>query len=255
MGYHIRQAHDPNDEAVLETGDPLLDTVYVDTLKIRSLTNESYYDVIALDQNSNQSDASRVRVRLPDVVPPTAPVIRSARPTPESVELAWTPSVSEDVAFHRVMRQSPADSVWSEHAELSGTGEAYTDTAVVTGRTYAYMIVAEDSAGLRSDGGVPVTARPYDTGIRPGVEALEVNAENGDVRLRWAYPNASDGPYWFIVYRAQGEGHLRRYLTAGEPAFSDPSTNADDAYRYAVQVMYEDGGQSRLSEIVEVDPR
>lgn len=255
MGYHIRQAHDPEDEPALETGEPLLDTVYVDTLKIRSLTKESYYDVIALDQNSNQSDASRVRVRLPDVVPPTAPVIRSARPTSESVELAWTASVSEDVALHWVMRQAETDSMWSEHAELSGTGDTYTDTSVVQGQTYAYMVVAEDSAGLRSEGGRPVTARPYDTGIRPGVEALEVEAEDGDVRLNWAYPNAVDGSYWFIVYRAQGEGDLRRYLTSEELTFADPSTNAEDAYRYAVQVMYEDGGQSRLSDVVEVTRR
>ena len=256
LGYKVYQANDEDDPVVLETGELLQNTIYVDTLSVESLTRDAYFAVEAVDRNNNISDRATVHVRLPDVVPPTAPVIRSARPTSESVELAWTASISEDVAFHRVMRQAPADSVWSEHAELSGASEAYTDTSVVQGQTYAYMVVAEDSAGLRSEGGKAVTARPYDTGIRPGIEALDVDAENGgDVRLSWTYPKAAEGPYWFIVYRAQGEDDLRRYLTSEEPAFVDPSTNAEDAYRYAVQVMYEDGGQSRLSDVVEVTRR
>lgn len=97
-------------------------------------------------------------MKLPDVVPSVPPVVCVATPTPESVELAWIPSASADVARHLVLRRTAEGQPWEEQAALSGTAEAYTDEAVEQNREYTYLVVAEDSTGLRSEGGWSVTA-------------------------------------------------------------------------------------------------
>ncbi|WP_022835499.1 fibronectin type III domain-containing protein [Salisaeta longa] len=254
QGYKVFQSNDADDPVTLETGRLVPDTVYVDTLEVQSLTREAFFAVEAVDGNYNVSEKTRIRVELPDVVSPTAPVIRKATPTARSVQLVWTASVSADVAHHLVMRRPAPDSAWTTLATLPDTAEAYTDAAVVQNRAYTYRIVAEDSTGLRSTGGRPVAARPYDTGVRPGVQQLEAIADDeAGVALTWTYDTPAQKDYWFVVYRSTGTSGLQRYRATETPRFQDAvATGA--SYQYAVQVVYEDGGQSRLSERVTVAP-
>jgi uncharacterized protein len=248
--YRVFRKRQDDHEPVLQTGQPLADTVYVDSLDLRTLSREAFYEVVALDHHFNASAPSRVRVVLPDAVPPVAPVIREITPTTRSVELAWIPSSSEDVARQRVVRRRSGGRDWGELAVLDARAERFTDTLVVRGTTYEYSIIAEDSAGLRSEPAEPMAARPFDSGLRAGVTGLRAAVDAGVVRLTWNLP-ADAGERWLVVYRATGNEELavHRTIPVGD-RFEEAVP--PDSYRYAIQVFHRDGGRSAISEPVGV---
>jgi hypothetical protein len=246
--YRVFRKRQDDHLPVLQTGEPLADTMFVDTLEARTLTREAFYEVVALDHNFNASAPTRVRVTLPDVVPPAAPVISGVTPAPGSVALAWVPSSSADVLRHRVLRRESGAREWAELAVLAGRAESYADTAVLRGRAYEYTVQAEDSAGLRSPHAAPVAARPYDNGVRPGVDGLRAAAQRGTVRLSWALPA---GESWVVVYRGTGDEAPAVHRTLGSVAEWE-ETVPPGAFSYAVQLFYRDGGRSVVSPPVRV---
>jgi hypothetical protein len=255
-GYRIFKANQADHDFSLITGDPVLDTTYVDTVQVVTLTRALYYEITALDYNYNPSDPSRIRVELPDVVPPEAPVITVVTPTDSAVTLQWAPSSSADVVQHTVLRMEKGQNQWAEIITLGSNAQIYTDRSVIRKQVYIYAVEAQDSTGFVSISD-PVQAMSYDSGIRPGVEQLTatVDSESGAVRLSWQYPNPDTGEYWFVVYRGLDGGPLQEYRSANNAlTFDDtqPSNRSESTYQYAIHVLYADGRMSRLSAPVEI---
>lgn len=261
FGYRVFRANAEDHEFTLLTGDPVTDSTFADTVVVNTLTRAIYYEVTALDLSNNASTPTRIRVTLPDVVAPVAPVVTNVSPSDSSLTLEWVPSSSADVRVHRVLRMQPTDSLWREVATLPPETRTYTDRQVVRRQSYFYSVEAEDSTGLRTMSS-PVQARPYDTGVRPAVERVNAiwNDSTSTVTLSWTYPQARPGAYWFVVHRAVGDGALEAYRSVETAlVFRESLTRRPAArqYRYAVQVFYQDGGVSPVSAIttVQVSPR
>jgi hypothetical protein len=256
MGYRVYMANQVDHEFNLLTGFPVLDTVFVDTVQIRSITKDVYYKIVALDRNYNPSAPTEIlRVRLPDIVPPVAPVFKSVTPTESSVLLTWIPSSSKDVQRHFLLRRVVNTSKWNLINILDHDTRQYEDRNVTPKTMYEYSVVAQDRSGLRSSFALPVQARPYDTGKRSGVMRLRAvpDTTRKVIRLSWSYPNPGSGKYWFVIYRSVGGEPLMRYRSAGQRLqFEDQDIWGWEKFEYAVQVMYHDGGRSTISQPVQM---
>lgn len=270
LGWRVYRLNQEYQLPMLQTGEPSIFPYFEDSIPLRTLTRALYYDVVALDRSHNPSAPTRIRVQLPDIVPPAPPLLRAATPSESAVSLAWVPSPSEDVERVIILRRvgegstggasgaggpgAAGDSAWSELARLQSADTAYVDTAVAPGASYAYTLLAVDSAGLRSDTAAALTARPYGPALRPGVEELRASARDGAVHLEWDDPAPAGADRWFVVFRAIGDSPLGRYATSNAATFTDAGITPGTTYRYAVQLHYRDGARTRRSEPRAVTP-
>ena len=81
-----------------------------------------------------------------ETLAPAPPANPSATPEHQRVDLAWTGSVSADIAHYRVKRATDADGPFVTIAPDLFVTE-YRDTAVTNGQEYLYQIEAVDAAG------------------------------------------------------------------------------------------------------------
>lgn len=124
----------------------------------------------------------------------TAPVLSYSNLTPTSVDLAWTPITSPDVAFHRVFR-SLNGTDFEMVAELTPEDFAWTDTSLTGGRTYWYKVVAAcaSCAGIVESNIVQLTAPARDVEITFNASVPEFTP--GDVYLSYRPEGAQDWNY------------------------------------------------------------
>jgi hypothetical protein len=259
MGYRLLRANAPDHEFSVaiesfggEMPERATDTLYRDTVAVRTLTRSVYYRAVALDRNYNESEPSTVlAVRRPDVVPPVSPAITDVFVTDSSVQLRFAASSSEDVAYQMVQRRAQGTTSWDSIARAGSADTLFVDRAAKRNITYEYAMLAVDSSGLRSELSMAVLARPYDPGVRPGVVGVEAayDPSRRAVTLRWEY-GALDEDFWFIVYRTGEDGMLRSHarVSPAQRSFVD----ADPGPRgttvgYAVRAVAGSGAQSPIS--------
>ena len=257
MGYRLFKANGSEHEfSVIAEGfvkdDSLnneIQTVFKDTVTLNSLTPKIYYRVKALDFNFNQSEFSDIiAVVRPDTIPPVPPVFNNVIVSDKSIELHFFPSSSEDVKEHIIYRKTVLNAEWDSLSTFISPLTKFTDTTVTTGITYFYSIRAEDLSGHFSKYAYPVYGKPYDTGLRPPVENLTANVDKNNIILKWEYPDIKID-HTFVIYKKDEKGKLIQYGTVKDKSYTDTSTGKDNYY--AVKAVTADGGQSKLSDVLE----
>lgn len=256
LGYRVLWANDSTHEFSQRTPEPLQDTVFTDTVNIRTLTSHVYYKVVAVDTRYLHSEASPiVALQRPDIVPPEPSVFTNVFVTDSSVVLSWEPSRSTDVQWQRIERRASGAAQWSDLARLPAQTRRYADTAVKQRVQYDYRITAIDSAGHHSEQAFSVTGRPYDTGRRPGIDNLKATlaSDRRSIALSWTYP-ATNEKHWFVVYRSFNGSAMRQYkaIQNATPSFDDTLLVGEGTYQYAVRVMMDNGAESDISQSVEI---
>ena len=186
--------------------------------------------VTALDSSRNESKPVTATVHVPDDDPPGPPAGFRARPVDgRTIELTWSPSSAPDVRGYVLTREG-APGV--EVARLGAAGRTARDTGLVEGRTYAYRLVAVDSAGnvsaavrdalLLSDRQPPAAPR-----------AVVARVVAGGVAVSWERV-ASRDLVGYVVERADLPTGVFVRLTPAPVAalqFTDPDGRAGRFYR------------------------
>ncbi len=257
IGYRIVWSNDPSHEFSMLTNEAIPDTMFVDSISLNTLTRSIYYKVIAVNARKIFSKPSAMlSLRRPDIVPPESPIFTDVRVTDSTVSLVWNPSRSPDVRNHLLSRRGPDEGHWTLLASLGRNVDAYVDHKVVQRTTYEYQIEAVDSTGLHSRPSPVVTARPYDTGVRPEVVNLkaEKDPKTKQITLTWQYHSARNEKFWFVIYRGVGSGALLELgsVDSAQRLYRDDRASAAGSYRYAVKVKGEGGLESPLSPPVTV---
>jgi len=233
-------------------------TSFVDSINLKTLTKDIWYKIVAVDHNNNHSDFSAaVKLRKPDVVPPTPPVATHVVVTRNGVEMDWINSSSSDVVRYVVYRQEGGAirSVVSVFRhDPSSVAFHFKDTTARPNLSYSYTAEAVDEDSLRSPLSVAVAARISAVVERPAITSLRAlyDGKARLVRLNWQY--AADGDYFFILYRGTAGDALQRLqsLDKDSTQYADLRITAGKRYRYAVQAVFKDGkGNSRLGDGVE----
>ncbi|MEO8403155.1 MAG: hypothetical protein ABI480_01115 [Chitinophagaceae bacterium] len=258
-GYKVYFTNNENQTVSQVTLEPVADTVYTDTITLKTLTKNIYYRIVAVDMNNNHSDYSPVaKLRKPDVVPPMPPVAGNVDLTAKGVSIQWMQSGSEDAVGYIIFR-SEKENEYKPVARVrhqSGLSSfLFTDTTVKALVSYKYTAEAIDEDSLHSArcNPIPVTIRTLPD--QPAISGLAIAYDNKTkkVKLNWQYKQT--GNYFFVIYRAAGNDPLGKYSSTG----SDQSEwveylNAETGtIKYAVQAVFRDAhGNTRLSEPVSI---
>jgi uncharacterized protein len=257
LGYRVLRANALDHEFTQLTGEVCRDTVFADTVDMRTLTRNVFYKIAAVNLRYNHSKASPpLRIGRPDRIPPEAPVFSDVQVSDSAVVLRWAASRSQDVASQVLSRRVLPGGVWANLATLPKQAEQFVDRAVTQNTLYEYRVEAVDSSGLHAPALLTVQARPYDTGIRAPVRNLTAifNQEERAISLTWVYAAAKGDIPYFVIYRMHDSPRLARYrsVDSGVRTFTDKEIAGSGVFEYAVKVMTPSGAESPLSERVRV---
>jgi fibronectin type 3 domain-containing protein len=209
-------------------------TTYADT----SLTNgTAYYYVVTAVDGTEESGNSNQATATPSAAPtaPVPPLNLTAMGGNQHVSLAWTASTS--ATSYNVKRATTNGGPYTTVA--SPTGPSYTDTTVINGTPYYYVVTSVNATG-QSGNSNQATATPA---APPAVPAAPLNLTatggNEQVSLAWT---ASTGATSYNVKRATTNGGP--YTTVASPAgisYTDTTVTNETTYDYVVTAVSASG--------------
>lgn len=206
----------------------LNDTIFHYGLNLNTLSEDVYFSVRALDFRYNRSPmAVPVLVKRPDIIPPSAPFIKTVNATMTGVYFEWNLSSSNDVVRYEFQRQKIGSPGWTNIKVFTPAAnlQAFTDSTASKRNWYRYRLIAIDEADNRGGSGA-VKAKPINDGLRDPILNLtgsltQFSAFAG-ATISWRYPKDVDLT-GFQIYRGFDSLSIRSYRFFPAP----PPTNSD----------------------------
>ncbi|WP_338351262.1 hypothetical protein [Nonlabens tegetincola] len=233
----------------IDSTDAIVQTVFKDTVTLKSLTPKIYYKIEALDFNHNTSKFSDVLiVKRPDTIAPTTPVFKRVKSTKDGIELRFSLSKSRDVKEHVLYRKTDLKASWESYEALEIGQESFVDKKANPGTVYYYSLRAIDDSGNKSHYASAVQGKVFTSNRIPPVENLRITSRNGKTTLTWNYKNMTPNIF-FIIYKKNKEGQFVQHGKSYELSFNE---NVTSKINYAIKVFSKDGRQSKLSDEVKI---
>lgn len=246
-GYKIFRSYYKDKEYVQAHKNLIPTNEFNEKIQLKNLTQDYYYQVVAVDRRSNASAFSTpLLLKKPDVVPPSSPLMHKPKYENGQVTLSWTAGTDEDLAGFRLYRQDSETATLI--ASLQPAQANYLDAGVPGGVQYLYKVVAFDDGGLVSDTASYSITVP-DNGILPTVKKVTyvIDPESRNLTLSWKYDIKNiDG---YILYRSLDEGTLRMVgrIPASKPVYVEKDYRVGRIYKYRIQA-YKGEKRSPLSD-------
>ena len=251
IGYRVYFSNDPERRFANLTGYPVQDTLFRDTVTLKTLTPKVYYKICAVDRNFNHSQFSEIiaLTRL-DTIAPDAPVWERALVTDTVVYLSWIPSSAKDAETQRLYQRPQGADQWTLIAQLPSNVKNYPIRQLPRKEFFEFTLDAVDRSKNASGLAYPVMVRVYDTGIRASITSLNATYDTtkATVTLEWAYPPETT-PDYFVIYRSNALGQMVSYksVEGRKNTFQDSALLRKGQYQYAVKAKFRDGGESPMS--------
>ncbi len=119
------------------------------------------YTVVATNAAGSSPASTPVTVTTPVPSPtPAAPTGLTALVSSTDVLLSWTADPTTAATSFTVERQGPTDAGYVVIGTAAGTATTFDDVAVTAGTTYAYVVIANGTAGASSAPSGALTATP-----------------------------------------------------------------------------------------------
>ncbi len=257
LGYRVYRSYFLNSEFVQVVPNPFKNNTFSEKIKLKNLNKYLYYKITASDTHQNQSGFSTIiRIKQPDIIPPSAPAISSVTATSQGIKISMIPSGSDDVEKYVVYRKEVSDSIWALEKVMPfeiGSFD-FTDSTTVFGSIYAYNVLAVDSAGNESIPARSIRCKALNQSISSAI-LIEVNKdmEKKAIEIKWSTSRA--GAVSVIIYKATGEEPIAQYVTysADGGLFWDEEVKLTKTYRYMVKMVYADGSESGFSNVVMIN--
>lgn len=256
LGYLVYRAFTGTEEAVPVVKYPVTDTCYIDTVDNWNLNPVVYYYLVAVDQRYNQSDFSeRLDLVKPDFIPPVSPVFSDYHIGTEGVELKWICSPSEDVREHRLYRKEKETGDTARWVIIlpGNQTDRYRDTSVQPGKKYAYTIFAVDKSGLVS---LPTPALnlvvPGALKKKEGITRLDAVVDKKNLLIKLVWKSDLKEVKNYEIYKSEGDAPytLWKVVAGWQRELLDEDVAVSMQYRYMIRALFENGGNSRIREII-----
>ena len=221
---------------------------FIDSVTIKTLTEEIYYKIVAVDHSYNRSDDSEVfEAMRPDVIPPSASIFKGYYADEGVIQIEWIASTSTDVVSIELMRRSK-DEDWMLIEAFDATNPLFKDLSVEEGVTYEYNLITTDDSGNNS---IPERTLVLD-GIKSfyleEVQDLQLKKIEDNISLSWKYDDLNK--HSFMIYKANDNGDLISYKKiSGKNEISLPFRD-NQRYSFAVLAKGQDGRKSKISKTV-----
>ncbi len=266
-GYRIYQGDTPTGDFVQVNGENLKSNTFSTQISLNTTAKFTYFKVRALDFRQNLGEASDVSaLALPDIVPPSQPLLVSVEPSGSGAQAKWIPSTSKDVVQYELQHRSLLKATWTTVASFDGniSGDQITlDTTLKDAADWEFRVVATDKAGLSSSSTtVSLVLQNVKRADLSGLKA-ESSVSNGKplIKLSWEYPQ---DPLLkeFAVYRAENGGLVRLYQFLDLATFApqaqveqgknyfvwfDAQSQSGNSYQYQIIAKFLDGSTSMMS--------
>lgn len=255
LGYRVFSTNQEDHEYANLTPDPLFDTMFIDTISLKTLTKKIYYKIVAVDRHFNHSVPSKPLIlKRPDVNPPVTPVFTNVWVSDTLVKLEWINSSSDDVKKTILYRQENNGALKILAEFERGDVNSFKDRDLVKRKSYRYFLQAIDESGLLSAKSYPADALIYDNGKRKAISNLtaDYDKKTKSVQLNWNYEKSDK--FHFVIYRSYNGSDFTVYKSADgtSNSYADWDLLGDGEYTYGIKVFYKDGGQSVLSNTVRI---
>src|SRR6202142_3591389 len=208
----------------------------------------TYYYVVQTLTAAGSSAFSPEVSATPGVtgVSPAAPTNLTATPGNAVVTLTWTASAG--ATGYNVKRATTSGGPYSQLAAPSSSG--YTDSTVINGVTYYYVVSALTAAG-ESANSAQVSATPNAPSMAPAAPTnLTATPGNAVVTLAWT---ASAGATGYNVKRATTSGGPYTQLAApSSNGYTDSSVTNGTTYYYVVSATNSTGESANSAQVVAV---
>ena len=257
-GYRIYYANQIDHEFTVLTGYLHQDTVFTDTISLKTMTEDIFYQIAASDRHYNHSERSEVlKLHKPDTIAPVKPMFANVLVTDTAVYLSWIPSSSLDVIKHNIYRKM-GEGQFTLWKTIDGNmATQLIDKDVKIGQIYTYKIEAIDDVNNSSGFPAEVSGKIYDVGKRAAIKNVKVtyNKETKRNNITWEYPKSDK--YHYVIYRSYNQSTFRVYksVDGDKLTFEDYDLLGKGTYTYAIMAFYKDGGSSGLSDKVVVEVR
>ncbi|MBN2746735.1 MAG: hypothetical protein JXR34_08405, partial [Bacteroidales bacterium] len=214
----------------------VVDTFYTDTLNLKSLLQRKFYIIVAVDAAFNISPkAAGIEVKLPDIVNPLAPAIKSLTAENASVTIEILPSGSKDVKEVLMYRRQQGQESWALVKRLDIN--TFTFTENLTAGSYEYALTSIDSAGNESE-----KSNPYSIDIKSVENKIVFNSFNvkkqkSGIEISWETSIKAKN---YIVYRTEGKNVEKMAIVQGA-TFTDSKAEKGKNYQYQIFAQNEKG--------------
>ena len=255
LGYRVFRSNFKNSEFSQITVEPIIDSLFIDTINIKTLTRKMYYKIQAVDQHYNPSEFSDIfELTRPDIIPPVSPVFNAYKNNEQGITLDWFNSSSIDVAKHVLYRKSEQEQNWKVIGIFypQDSVQSFTDTATVEGKMYEYTILAVDEAGLESKPAKPVKIKQFENKNKPVVSKISYDIDRTEkyIRLKWKYDEP--GIKKFLVYRGNSVEELALFASSDRYEFTDTKLAINNTYYYVIKAVFANGLESGMSKVIEI---
>ena len=251
LGYYVYRG-DERDKLVRIVGEP----IGKDTLKFfdpgyrgRGLWpgKTYYYAVSALDLALNESEKTLVDVKIPDDVPPLAPLTVYAKTTSDGkIRVEWQSSPSPDVTNYRIYRGEKE--VKPLLLKEVGKGVfSWLDEGVEKGKEYFYQISAVDSVGNEGERTKKFSVISRDTDYPPPPTGVKAVVTDKRVVVSWDRMEIEDLA-GYNVYRSDMETGVFQKLNEEiikTTEFMDK--NGKEGFYYRVSSLDTSGNENRTA--------
>ncbi|MEP2278700.1 hypothetical protein [Maribacter sp.] len=252
-GYRIFRSNNPTNEFSEVTNETYKSEIYTDTVVAANLNKTIYYKLQAEDLRYNRSELSQIlAVKKPDVIAPSAPIIKMFDVTEKGIRINWIPSSSTDVASHNLYRKTENDTKWEQiKTSTIKTDTTFFDTENLERNKYSYTIIATDSTELESK---PATAiSVFWQGKTLTIDDIKfsgtVNRELRFINLSWKVKEEDIVEY--RLYRGTTANDLKLYKTleGTSKGYNDVSLEINTNYTYGLQLVLNGGRVSSIKKI------
>lgn len=258
-GYFIWSANASDHVYINITPVPVQDTIWRDTISLKTLTKDIYFKIQAVDRMSNSSAHSEpIRLLKPDIVPPVAPVITDYKVETDRVVLSWQKSTSPDVSHHRVLRKARNEELWTIVARVQlKQASSFVDYKILKNYSYHYSVVAVDSSDNISEMARPVQVKTQIDLKNPITDfAIQRDTLLKQVTLQWT--DLPDVPYKeIIIYKSIDKGAVKSLARVKKKdgkvsnLFIDNKVFNSNTYEYTCKVVYDKGLTSNFGVLSE----
>jgi len=210
-----------------------------------SVTNGTTYYYVVQTLTAAGSSADSPQVSATPGVPgvPAPPTNLTATPGNATVTLTWTASTG--ATGYNVKRSTTSGGPYTQLAAPTSSG--YTDSSVINGVTYYYVVSTLTSAG-ESANSAQVSATPNAQSMAPAAPTnLTATPGNAVVTLSWT---ASAGATGYNVKRATTSGGPYTQLAApSSNGYTDSSVTNGTTYYYVVSATNSTGESANSAQV------
>ncbi len=239
--YNIKRSTSPNGPYTT-IAENILETEYEDTGIVNG--TEYYYVVTAVNEGGESANSEEVGITpIPQL--PQAPMNVTVTPRDNVIELTWQSVYNADT--YKVMRSETEGGPYISVLE-STTDTAFTDTNVVFGKTYYYVIQAKNPTGTSNNSeevqGVPGQVLPSTpsniiTKVKDKSVHITWDAANDATSYNLMRSKTESGPYTLIQENLRGI------------SCNDSNVEYDDTYYYKI-IAVNERGESKPTEPIRV---